>query len=189
MGNRNGMPSKFQIYEHWKNRLVNDYGKDFYKGKTLIRERQRTKEPYAYMCFACGTFSVKIERAHIIAICEGGSNDVSNLHLLCGSCHRNSETINNFPAYEKWFKKRGPHRSDGIDSLQDRVEDFIDAICRNAEKEEYPDLYRKCVQFYGSEDAFDDTASQIMFHRIVYNTPLPKFSDQLNKIFYTINKP
>ena len=183
------MPSKYQIYAYWKDRLVNDYGKDFYKGNLLMREAQRTKNPYAYMCFACGAFAVRIERAHIVALCEGGTNDVSNIHLLCTSCHRNSETISDVPAYEKWFKKRGPHRSDAIDSFQDRADDFIDAICRNAEKEEFPDLHELCVKAYGSEEAFDDVAGQIMFHRIVLKSPMPKFADQLNTIFHLINEP
>ena len=183
------MPSKYQIYAYWKDRLVNDYGKDFYKGNMLMREAERTKNPYAYMCFACGAFAVRIERAHIVALCEGGTNDVSNIHLLCTSCHRNSETISDVPAYEKWFKKRGPHRSDAIDSFQDRAEDFIDAICRNAEKEEFPDLHELCVKAYGSEEAFDDVAGQIMFHRIVLKSPMPKFADQLNTIFHLINQP
>ena len=188
MSNRKGMPSKYEVYAYWKDRLVNDYGKDFYKGDTLAEQNSRPKNGYVYMCFACGAFTVRIERAHIVALCEGGTNDVSNIHLLCTSCHKNSETIINISEYEKWLKRRGPHRSDAIDSFQDRAEDFIEAICRNAEKEEFPDIHQYCVKAYGSEEAFDDVAAQIMFHRIVLQTPIPKVADHLNKVFYLINK-
>jgi len=44
-------------------------------------------------CFACGMIDdrFKLERAHIVARCNGGSDGVENLHLLCHTCHRASE--------------------------------------------------------------------------------------------------
>jgi len=46
-------------------------------------------------CFACGLnwdgFDNPLEGAHIIARCNGGSDEVDNLLLLCRCCHRAQE--------------------------------------------------------------------------------------------------
>jgi len=61
------------------------------------------------VCFACGT-ECSLERAHILARCEGGSDEVSNFHLLCGRCHRQSEFIHG-AEYLEWFRaKKSPIR-------------------------------------------------------------------------------
>lgn len=56
------------------------------------------------LCFACG-WSRPLERAHILAKSEGGSDDVSNLHMLCRSCHKCSEMVSG-DMYNKWFLER-----------------------------------------------------------------------------------
>ena len=185
MSNRNGMPSKFQIYEHWIDRLVNDYGKDFYKGNMLPYEGRDDKKN-RYMCFACGGFT-KIERAHIIPIQDGGGNECENLHLLCAPCHKISENFIE-EDYYKWFVKKSPYRSDSIDKIDYMFENYVEAICENNEHIKYPELYARCIKLYGSKEKYDDVAAIIMYHRIVLNTPFPKLADQLNKVYHLINK-
>jgi len=52
-------------------------------------------------CFACGNH-VGVERAHILALTEGGGNEVENLHLLCKGCHAESENLSG-KSYWKWL--------------------------------------------------------------------------------------
>jgi hypothetical protein len=53
------------------------------------------------ICFACG-WADDLDRAHIVPKCEGGSDTVDNLHLLCRHCHHTSEGLP--PAdYWQWF--------------------------------------------------------------------------------------
>ena len=55
-------------------------------------------------CFACGLIT-RTERCHIDAISDGGSDDVTNLHLLCKSCHFESELFQKF-SYWSWFNSK-----------------------------------------------------------------------------------
>lgn len=72
-------PSKEEIRNWWSHWLVE-------RGK-FDSVREATEADY---CFACG-FEADTERAHITARVEGGSDEVENLHLLCPTCHRQSE--------------------------------------------------------------------------------------------------
>lgn len=52
-------------------------------------------------CWCCGRLDSRLERAHIVALCDGGSDTVDNIHLLCGPCHRATEgmTTDEYWAY------------------------------------------------------------------------------------------
>lgn len=67
------MPPKKLILQHWAP-LMDDAPED------------------VNVCWACG-FHSGTERCHIQAKCDGGSEDVSNLLLLCRLCHITQETI------------------------------------------------------------------------------------------------
>ncbi len=56
-----------------------------------------------HYCFACGRMSA-VERAHILARCEGGSDGVENIHLLCHQCHVLSELLSG-DHYWRWFSR------------------------------------------------------------------------------------
>lgn len=58
-------------------------------------------------CFACGLLGFKTERAHILAKTLGGSDLCSNLHLLCSTCHKDSEYIDG-EDYKRWLIERTP---------------------------------------------------------------------------------
>ena len=51
-------------------------------------------------CFACGA-PRKLYRCHIVPSVLGGSNKISNLHLLCAGCHDKSEGL---ATYWTWFE-------------------------------------------------------------------------------------
>ena len=78
--NRSAMPTKKQINIH-HGRVANDSD-----------------------CMACGV-STTLERCHITARHKGGSDDPSNIHLLCRSCHSESESWQG-DAYNAWFLAR-----------------------------------------------------------------------------------
>lgn len=58
-------------------------------------------------CMACGMIHPRgaTERAHILALCEGGGNGPDNLHLLCAACHKDSELYSG-AKYWQWFCDR-----------------------------------------------------------------------------------
>lgn len=87
------MPTKNQIKEYWWKRLV--------ELEKFICKDEVFEDDY---CFACG-FEAITERAHILAKCEGGSDEPSNLHLLCSHCHKTSEMLNG-ERYWQWFEKQ-----------------------------------------------------------------------------------
>lgn len=95
---RVGMPSNNRIHDYWKNgdgqRVLQSYGIEIPDQKKLIGEQ-------VIACFACGRNEV--QRCHIVASVNGGSNDVSNLHLLCPRCHVESE-IAQGEHYWQWLK-------------------------------------------------------------------------------------
>jgi 5-methylcytosine-specific restriction enzyme A len=49
--------------------------------RTYVLQRDR------HQCRQCGT-STSLEVDHIIPLAVGGSNDLSNLQVLCGPCNR-----------------------------------------------------------------------------------------------------
>jgi 5-methylcytosine-specific restriction endonuclease McrA len=91
---RKRMPSLKQIRAHWAPYLVGN------KGFDSKEEAMETG-----ICFACGMWFSGLERAHINPLLEGGSNDVSNLHALCRTCHKDSEGRTG-DEYFKWFNQR-----------------------------------------------------------------------------------
>jgi len=75
------------------------------------------------VCFACGCCGAgnkegNLERAHIVPRCEGGSDAVENLHLLCSPCHQDSEWLKG-DGYWRWFWERT--MLDGLLSLAMRL--------------------------------------------------------------------
>ena len=97
---RKSMPLRKKIREYWAEWLVEQQKFD---SVSEVME--------AEYCFACGFLSgteqkpIPLHRAHILALCDGGSNDVSNIHVLCINCHESSEFING-DEYFFWFKNR-----------------------------------------------------------------------------------
>lgn len=70
---RNSMPRKKQICEYW----------DGHPDLIVLEDA----------CWRCGVISRYLERAHILPRHKGGTDDESNLHLLCKMCHKQTEWL------------------------------------------------------------------------------------------------
>jgi hypothetical protein len=90
------MPKKADIVKYWLPILIESekYWMDFYYD-CGIKENGN-------VCFACGTEGI-VERCHIIPKQKGGSDIVSNIHLLCRECHMESEIFTHEEIYNTWF--------------------------------------------------------------------------------------
>jgi len=86
------LPSREKIIEYWFPILVR-------MGLEIDDELV-----HRHQCFICAN-GHGLERAHIKAKCEGGSDDVKNLHILCKKCHFESEFISG-KKYWKWYRYR-----------------------------------------------------------------------------------
>jgi len=92
------MPTARAIRQHWATRLI-----ELGKFDEVVEVMDDEDGGY---CFACGFDSINtLQRAHINAKCNGGSDDVENLHMLCYTCHKDSEFVEG-EAYWAWFKER-----------------------------------------------------------------------------------
>ena len=91
------LASQLQIRKHWAQWLVD-------KGKMDSITESMEKG----ICFACGYSSpvgLSVERCHITAKCNGGSDTADNLHNLCSVCHKASESKEGddyFEWYDSW---------------------------------------------------------------------------------------
>lgn len=101
---RSDMPKQKDIRIYWANTSI-------WRFKGFDSSYEFLEGDY---CFACGFTNgeSKTERAHIIPLSLGGSNEYRNLHLLCGRCHIDSEHCGN-PKYDpfqttywEWFFNR-----------------------------------------------------------------------------------
>jgi len=88
------LPSEVAIREYWRDRLWREKGFD---------SPDEFMEPS--VCFACGIADHDIEKAHIKARCEGGTDSPDNIHMLCPICHRDSEALTG-GQYFKWLGER-----------------------------------------------------------------------------------
>jgi 5-methylcytosine-specific restriction endonuclease McrA len=57
-------------------------------GFYTIDDVERLREQQSNCCAACGSNEKRLEVDHIVAVVRGGSNDPSNLQLLCGPCNK-----------------------------------------------------------------------------------------------------
>ena len=67
MSQKRTMPTKAKIVEHWNAKYDEDFSANY--------------------CWGCGHKCNYLERAHLLAKCEGGTDEENNLILLCRICH------------------------------------------------------------------------------------------------------
>jgi len=106
MSSRKGMPKPHAIAIYWLNDCDDSINMLNYQCSLdhWIDDEFSPKSDAKYLCFVCGNMG-RTERAHIQAVCDGGTNDVSNLHLLCPQCHLDSEHFDG-DMYWSWVKSR-----------------------------------------------------------------------------------
>lgn len=67
-------------------------------------------------CMACG-FTFYTERCHIVPVCEGGSDELNNLTILCPNCHKESEHLSGH-LYWAWHASKAIESKYFIRNLQ-----------------------------------------------------------------------
>lgn len=90
--------------------------KEYWADKEIWDNKFDSKEEFleADCCFACGVdYSVEVEgksfknleRAHIKALIINGEDKIQNIHLLCKTCHSESEILYD-ELYWFWFNNK-----------------------------------------------------------------------------------
>ena len=92
MNKRSTMPTKTQVFNAWAKTSLFDLKSNFW---------DCPDEYGTSVCWACG-WERSLERAHIVPIMDGGSNEWSNLVLLCHKCHKQSEGMREH-IFWAWF--------------------------------------------------------------------------------------
>lgn len=57
-------------------------------GRAWRRLRDEILARDSYTCQCCGRVGGRLELDHIVNVAQGGTNDKSNLQILCHSCHK-----------------------------------------------------------------------------------------------------
>ena len=103
MNSRRDMPKTSIIYDYWAvglgKKILADKGIEIPEQFRLSDDGAKRERVLA--CFACGDHGV--QRCHIFPLTKGGTNTVENLHLLCASCHVESEALVG-DLYWRWLK-------------------------------------------------------------------------------------
>ena len=93
------MPSGRAVVNFWKAELER-----LGKADQVELSACLSQKPLEGICFACGWIE-ELEKAHITARCEDGSDSVENIHLLCRRCHFTSERLSGGD-YWNWFNSQ-----------------------------------------------------------------------------------
>lgn len=95
------IPDRKVIYKYWsESPLINSLNIQAFDG-------EHNK------CMACGSKG-RIDRAHIVASCNGGSFQPSNIHCICQICHKLSEHLEGHD-YWLWIAIKSKLYSYGTD--------------------------------------------------------------------------
>ena len=114
MKRRGSMPTVKKIREAWADRLHKDiWGRKFDCVEECLTNDGSGENSKQWICFACGIQEQHyfFQRAHIKPVRDFEekdrnmkvSNNPTNLHILCGSCHTVSEDLQGLK-YFRWFK-------------------------------------------------------------------------------------
>jgi 5-methylcytosine-specific restriction endonuclease McrA len=63
-------------------------------GNFSFEEFKELCESYGNKCLACGDAEAVLEADHVVPLTKGGSDNISNIQPLCGSCNR-EKFVNN----------------------------------------------------------------------------------------------
>jgi 5-methylcytosine-specific restriction endonuclease McrA len=58
------------------------------RGNFTVEEFKELCERYGNKCLACGDTEAVLEADHVVPLTKGGSDTISNIQPLCGSCNR-----------------------------------------------------------------------------------------------------
>jgi 5-methylcytosine-specific restriction endonuclease McrA len=57
------------------------------RGNFTVQEFKELCESYGSICLACGDTEAVLEAEHVVPLTRGGSDSISNIQPLCGSCN------------------------------------------------------------------------------------------------------
>ena len=97
------MPSRERITRYWVNNHRDHPESLPWWNREPYYEHQIPED--CKWCFACKKSYHSVDRAHILPLSSGGGNGCENLHLLCHSCHKESEHLSG-EVYWVWIKSR-----------------------------------------------------------------------------------
>jgi 5-methylcytosine-specific restriction endonuclease McrA len=69
------------------NRRKRRAAKNTSRGSFTAKEFIELCERYGNSCLLCGVTGVVLEADHVVPLTKGGSNDISNIQPLCGTCN------------------------------------------------------------------------------------------------------
>ena len=75
---------QFKANNRRKRRAEKHASRDSFTAK----EFEELCERYGNKCLSCGSMGVVLEADHVVPLTRGGSDDISNMQPLCGSCNR-----------------------------------------------------------------------------------------------------
>ena len=58
------------------------------RGNFTVQEFEELCESYGNKYLACGDTEAVLEADHVVPLTRGGSDSISNIQQLCGSCNR-----------------------------------------------------------------------------------------------------
>lgn len=108
------LPSKSQIFDYWKDRLRDTCGRfidwgepscwacGFHYGSKYDIKRSDASWEEIFRCWE----SMPFQRCHIVPRSLGGTNDVSNLFLMCRECHDLAPNTNIPEIFFEWVRKQ-----------------------------------------------------------------------------------
>lgn len=146
------IPTKWAIAQYWSAAFGND---------VFAPQLEDLAHP---CCFACGWFSERwtkatakasweratLERAHIVPRSLGGSDDPSNIILLCSPCHRDSPDWREPSAMARWIAERPDRGSKEVEEFAD----WCNAL------QQVPEFKMLLADYEANPDVPDDVAVQ-----------------------------
>jgi 5-methylcytosine-specific restriction endonuclease McrA len=75
---------QFKANNRRKRRAAKNAG----RGSFTAKEFEELCERYGNKCLSCGSMGVVLEADHVVPLTRGGSDDISNIQPLCGTCNR-----------------------------------------------------------------------------------------------------
>lgn len=179
------IPSHYDLVWFWHEGLV-DLSK-VWGTEQIVNARYELDDPkLKAVCFACGSPD-RPEVAHILPRNREGSDDPSNLHVLCHPCHRESEMLAG-EGYWIWFMKK-PF----IAQINREIAKYMAAFGVDT----MPEFAAVCEQYVLSERSIRGAAWAMLGH-LGYTdkqiaeceagkpTPRPETPDEYRRLDYVI---
>jgi len=148
------MPTKSRIAKHWLHDHLQPYDK--IEQLSDFQRKLATQDWGEPSCWACGKWentsdctdpnaslskifkswdgATFLERCHVVPKMLGGSDDCSNLVLLCKKCHKDSPDVKNPKFIQRWIIKKKPYGLSFFKAMLEINQDAIKYAYENIEE-------------------------------------------------------